>query len=303
MSVPKEIFVPAVISKVGTYEPGEIRKVELTLPETYELEGQIYRIKDQMKPGTAFLARPFGLRTGKYRRRMYTRSNCSFDTPRILETIINVSDQAKADTSSWWQTGEIDVLLEKKGWVDIRVNCLIDSGELVVYENTSTIQDNNLLLESDNDWASMHIVALAFSTGITPFLSYIRHMKRSNFGKMVHRKGCKFVLIVSVRRASQLMEHEELLVLAKDFPEHFHYYPILTREWPASWPFPKGRIMQVEMTEGNEERVGLQTLLGLVPTINQFHVRMCGNAKAKKQLLAGFKQHGLKPLSFRAEVW
>lgn len=54
----KEIFVPAVVTNVHTIDPGEIRKIELTLPSNYEVKGELYPIRDRVRPGNAFLTKP-----------------------------------------------------------------------------------------------------------------------------------------------------------------------------------------------------------------------------------------------------
>ncbi len=73
-NIMKEMFVPATISNVRPVLPGEITEIVLTLPREVEIEGQIFPVRDQMRPGTAFLAKPWGQRTEKFRIRMYTRS-------------------------------------------------------------------------------------------------------------------------------------------------------------------------------------------------------------------------------------
>ena len=120
MNRPRELFVPARITNVHTYDPGEVRKVAFTLPEIFEVDGRPVPVRDRMRPGSAFLVKPFGVRTQKYRRRMYTRTNCSDESPRVLETIINDTHKEKADTSPWWQTDDL-VQRCRTGWLDRRV--------------------------------------------------------------------------------------------------------------------------------------------------------------------------------------
>ena len=43
MNRPRELFIPARITDVYTYDPGEMRKVTLTLPETFEVDGRSVR--------------------------------------------------------------------------------------------------------------------------------------------------------------------------------------------------------------------------------------------------------------------
>ena len=300
---PRELFVPATITKIHTYEPGEIRKIELTLPKTYEVDGRVLPICDRMHPGSAFLARPFGQRSGKYRRRMYTRSNCATDAPRVLETIVNDTHREKADTSPWWQTDAVEHAVAIGETIDVRVDVNEQLVELVVYENSQKVQPTNLILESDDEWPTMRILALAFSTGLTPFLSHIRYMRKQAFGKTAMCRGVEFILVTSVRNPRQLMEHEELVTLARTFPEHVKYHPVLTREWPEDWNESKGRIIVAEADDAPDARVKLDPLLALVPNVEQCHVRLCGSVSARDQLLRGLRQLDINPLSVRTEVW
>ena len=302
MTRPRELFIPARISHVETYDPGEVRKVAMTLPETFEVDGRPVPIRDRMHPGSAFLVKPFGVRTQKYRRRMYTRSNCSDESPRVLETIINDTHKEKADTSPWWQTDDLVQRYHSGDSIDVCVNYDEIRSELVVYQNSRTVDPTTLVLEADHEWGSMRIVALALSTGITPFLSYLQHMKARAFGALDGTAGGHFNLIVSVKKPSQLMEHQVLLGLSQEFPQHFTYHPVLTREWPDDWAHGKGRIMQV-LTEGQETHVNLEPLVALEPNLSQCHLRFCGNALAKDQLVLGLEQAQLTPLSFRSETW
>ena len=299
----REILVPAVVSSVRTIDPGEIREVQLRLPREYEIEGTKYPVRDEMRPGTAFLAKPFGARTGKHRRRMYTRSNCYLTAPGLLETIINDTHEEKADTSKWWQTKQVEELRSTGGTIAIRVALNKDQSELVVYESSAKVQSNNLRLEPDEKWPAMKFLGIAFSTGITPFLAHLRYMRALKFGREDTSPGSAYILIASVRNPRQLMDHEELLELEKQFPENFTYHPVLTREWPADWPYTKGRIVRVSRTGGAKEYVDLGPLLKVVPNIPDYHVRMCGNRTARDQLVQGFEESGQKPLSFRSEVW
>lgn len=300
---PRELFVPAKLTKIHTYEPAEVRKVVLTLPETYEVDGRLLPIQDRMHPGSAFLARPYGQRTGKYRRRMYTRSNCSVDAPRALETIVNDTHREKADTSPWWQSEAISEIEVNGGTIDVRVDFNEQADELVVYENSQKVQPNNLILEPDDVWPTMRFLALSFSTGITPFLAHLRYMRERAFGRSSTCPGVEFTLVATVRNPRQLMEHEELLEMARTAPDHVHYHPVLTREWPEDWPYTKGRVMTIAAGDGPESSINLEVLLGLVSNIGQCHVRFCGNTKARDQLTQGLRQLEISPLSFRGEVW
>ena len=121
-NIMKEMFVPATISNVRRVLPGEITEIVLTLPREVEIEGRTFPVRDQMRPGTAFLAKPWGQRTEKFRRRMYTRSNCSLQSRGVLETIINDTHRDKADTSPWWQTQELEELSRAGGTVAVRLD-------------------------------------------------------------------------------------------------------------------------------------------------------------------------------------
>lgn len=296
-----EIFVPAIITNVRAIDPGEISVVELTLPNEYEIEGIKYPICDRMSPGTAFLARPYGVRKKKPRRRMYTRSNCALHSEGVIETIINHTHETKADTSIWWQSEEVRGLQKTGGAVDLLVRFNEDRTGLELYENSARCEANNLHLEPE--WPSMEFVALAFSTGITPFLSYLCYMKSFNFGRSDHYPGTRFTLIASARTPKQLIEHEILLELSCLFPLNFKYHPVLTREWPDSWSYAKGRIIRVGGIRDGEEVVDVRPLLDVVPHIRNVHVRMCGGGDALEQLHRGLRQSGQAPMSFRSEIW
>ncbi|WP_447978564.1 hypothetical protein [Candidatus Nitrospira bockiana] len=298
-----EIFVPAVVSRVETIEPGEIRLVTLSLAEEYELEGRRLPVQDAMRPGNAFLAKPRGARTAKVRRRMYTRSNCARLSPRRLETIINHTHEPRADTSIWWQTDEVERLWREGGTVDVRMDLSRDGEALVLFENTQEVGARNLRLEPDEQWPRLRLVAVALSTGITPFLAYVRYMAGLDFGRGIQPPGCRFTLVASVRHPGQLMCHEELLGLERRFPDHFRYYPVLTRAWPVDWPYGKGRIVRAGESCDGEARIDLGPLLRIVPELEGADLRMCGNAVCRRELELGLQQHGLRLNSFRAEVW
>ena len=92
-----EFFVSARISNLQVVDPGEIRRVQFALPDYAEIGEIRYSLHDTMRPGTAFLAKPWGMRTAKFRRRMYTRSNSSCTEPGVLETFINHTHRPQAD--------------------------------------------------------------------------------------------------------------------------------------------------------------------------------------------------------------
>ena len=299
----KELFIPAQITKIVTLDPGEIRLIQLTLPKEIELDRATYPVRDTMRPGTAFLTKPFGARTQKLRRRMYTRSNSSSGAELQLETVINYTHLAKADTSLWWQSEEVMSRQQKGEPIEVRVEWSGDHSAFEVYENCRVCEPTNLRLEPDEEWPEMAFVGMAFSTGITPFLSYLTYMKQRQFGRLNGSEGAHFTLIASARVEKQLIEHEEMLRLERQFPGNFRYHPVLTREWPDTWPYTKGRIIRSDSNEALPPRVDLSRMLEVVPDIGRLHLRMCGNQEARDQLQRGIAQLGVSPLSFRAEVW
>ncbi len=315
MTPRRALFVPARVTDVRTVDPGEVRKITLTLPDTVDIEGRPVPVRDRMRPGAAFLVRPFGVRTQKYRRRMYTRSNCAADSPRVLETIINDTHSGKADTSPWWQTDAPERLWRTGGSLDVRVDYDDAHSELVVYQNSDTERRDNLILESDRDWPSMRMVAVALATGITPFLSYARAMTARAFGMAPGTRHDppapegRFSLIVSVSGPRRLMEHQALLDLAAEYPRRFAYHPVLTRERPKDWPWTTGRIMRppspahAGMAPAAAARERLAPLMALERDLHRCHVRFCGNAPARDQLVSLLEQARVTPVSFRSEVW
>ena len=298
-----EVFVPARITKVHTIDPGEIRLIALTLPETHEVAGVVYPIRDAMRPGNAFLAKPIGARTAKSRRRMYTRSNAWITAPRVLETIINHTHDVRSDTSIWWQTDEVETLGREGGTIDIRLTLDPAGRVLDIAENSPRCEARNLRLEPDEEWPTMRYVAIALSTGITPFLAYLRYMQAMDFGRSADRPGCHVTLIASVRHARQLMEHEELLKLQDLYPEHFCYYPVLTRDWPEDWPYGKGRIIRIEESCEGGEQIDLTRLRSVTPDFERTHLRMCGSVPCRDEIIRGLQQNNIEVASFRSEVW
>ena len=53
-----EYVASARIAQLQFIDPGEIRRVQLALPDYVEIGGRRYPIHDAMRPGTAFLAKP-----------------------------------------------------------------------------------------------------------------------------------------------------------------------------------------------------------------------------------------------------
>jgi hypothetical protein len=293
------IFVPAEVTQLRAVDPGEIRIIELTVPFAFEVEGRVYPLMDDMRPGTAFLAEPFGARTQKRQKRLYTRSNCSLTANRILQTIINDTHDPKADTSVWWQTEEVK-LGDRMG---VRVEFNGDGRQLVVYEHRIKEENKSLKLEPDDWWLDKKFLGVGFSTGVTPLFAHVEYLAALHFGRTAKHPGAHYVLIVSVKNPKQLMFHDEFLALEKRFPENFRYHPVLTRQWPEDWPYTRGRIVKAVQGPDGTETVTVDPLLQVVPDIEERHVRMCGNDTAERQLRAGFEQSGRPVASFKAEVW
>jgi ferredoxin-NADP reductase len=298
-----EHVISARIAQLQVIDPGEIRRVQLALPDYVEIGGTRYTLHDTMRPGTAFLAKPWGTRTDKYRRRMYTRSNSSSNEPGLLETFINHTHRPQADTSIWWQTDVADHWYETGKALDIRVTVDESRGVATVYENTTVCKESNLRLEPDGDWESQRFVCVAFGTGITPFLSYVRYMAHHDWKQRGGEHHGHMTLIASVRHEGQLMLHQELLRMEHQFPEHFCYVPVLTRSWPSEWPSLKGRIMRLKTVSSGEEHVDLTPLLEYVPDLSQSDLRMCGSVAACRQLMQGLREQNICPRTIRTESW
>jgi flavin-dependent oxidoreductase len=298
-----EYVAPARIAQLQVIDPGEIRRIQLALPDQVEIEGRRYRLRDAMRPGTAFLAKPWGMRTDKFRRRMYTRSNSSCNEPGLLETFINHTHQPKADTSIWWQSESADHWHKTGEPVDVRLTVDEIRGVATVYENTALCKETNLRLESDGDWEGRQLVCVAFGTGITPFLSYIRYMAHQEWDP--GGRGCRghMTLIASVRNENQLMLHQELVKMAQEFPQYFRYVPVLTRSWPSNWGSLKGRIVRTKILPSGEEQVDLTPLLELIPDFSQADLRVCGSVSACRQLLQGLTERNICPMTIRTESW
>ena len=298
-----EYVVSARIAQLQVVDPGEIRRVQLALPDCVEIGGVRYPLHDTMRPGTAFLAKPWGMRTDKFRRRMYTRSNSSCNEPGLLETFINHTHRPQADSSVWWQSEEADHWEEAGKTLDIRVTVDESRGVATVYENTKVCKESNLCLEPDGDWEARRFVCVAFGTGITPFLSYIRYMAHHAWTQRGGERRGYLTLIASVRHEGQLMLHQDLLGLAEQFPQHFRYVPVLTRSWPNEWSSLKGRIMRIKALSSGAESIDLTPLLEQVQDLSQSDLRMCGSVAACRQLMQGLKEQHICPRSVRMESW
>ncbi len=291
------------IEKLETIEPREIRHVQLILPDHIEIEGKPYPLHDEMRPGTAFLAKPWGQRTEKFRRRMYTRSNSSCNAPGVLETFINDTHRPQADTSVWWQSDVPDQWQTTGELIDVRVTVDDIRGVATVYENTAVCKQANLRLEPDGEWEDRQFVCVAFGTGVTPFLSYIHYMAHQEWEKDREKQRGHLTLIASVRHEQQLMWHDELVKLAQRFPESFRYVPVLTRSWSTDWASPKGRIIRATVMPSGEEQIDVAPLLEIVPDFSKADLRLCGSVAACRQLQKGLGDRDISPASVRAESW
>ncbi|MGH7422310.1 MAG: hypothetical protein ACREJ1_01385, partial [Candidatus Methylomirabilales bacterium] len=264
------VFVPAEVSRLDNIDPKEIRVVEIQMPYAFEVDGRMYPIIDDMRPGTAFLAEPFGARTQKLQKRLYTRSNCALTENRMLQTIINDTHDPKADTSVWWQTDEV----RAGDKINVRVEFNGDGTTLIVYEHRIKDENKSLKLEPDDWWLDKKFLGIGFSTGVTPLFAHVRYLAALNFGRTRRHPGTHYVLIVSVKNPRQLMSHEEWLELEKKYPENFRYHPVLTREWPEDWPYTRGRIVKAEKGVDGQEKINMNPLFGVVTDIEERHVRM-----------------------------
>lgn len=298
-----EIFVSSIIQDLEILDPGELCRVSLLLPRHIEVDGQDFRIQDEMRPGTAFLVKPWGTRTQKYRRRMYTRSNVAAMQSGLLETFINHTHKDLSDTSIWWQSEEALAWQQKGTPIDVKVQLDLEQCVATVYENTSVCKPTNLRLENEGEWESLPLVCVAFGTGITPFLAYLRYWVAHREHRGAKKTGGPLTLIVSARHFPQLMCHDELLNIANEFPKDFVYYPVLTRTWPAGWTGTTGRILTVKKDSSGNEQIDLSKLLKFSPDLSRRHLRLCGNGPACRQIVTGLEQAGVAPLSIRSESW
>ena len=298
-----ENVVSARIAELQVVDPGEIRRVQLVLPEDVEINGKRFLLLDTMRPGTAFLAKPWGSRTEKYRRRMYTRSNSSCDEPGRLETFINHTHRPQADTSIWWQSESVDDWAESGKDLAVRINIDESRGIATVYENTAVCKESNLRLEPEGEWEDRRLVCVAFGTGITPFLSYVRFMAYSAWQEKGWKRQGHLTLVASVRYEGQLMLHQELLKIAQQFPCFFRYIPVLTRSWPNDWPSLRGRMIRTNVQASGEEQIDLSPLLEAVPELPQSELRVCGSVEACRQLVQGLRESDKCPISVRRESW
>ena len=298
-----EYVVSARIAQLQVIDPGEIRRVQLVLPAEVDINGRHFSLHDAMRPGTAFLAKPWGSRTDKYRRRMYTRSNSSSNEPGVLETFINHTHRPQADTSIWWQSKVADDWYEDGKAIDIRVAVDESRDVATVYENTAVCKEANLRLEPDGEWEERKFVCIAFGTGITPFLSYVRYMSNGAWDQQGEKGHGHMTLMASARHEGQLMLHQELLEMAKQFPHHFRYIPVLTRSWPSDWPFLRGRMIRSQLLSSGEEQIDLSPLQESIPDLSQSDLRICGSVEACRQLMQGLREQNVYPLTVRKESW
>jgi hypothetical protein len=298
-----EYVVSARIAQLQVIDPGEIRRVQLVLPQEVDINGRHFSLLDAMRPGTAFLARPWGSRTDKYRRRMYTRSNSSTHEPGVLETFINHTHRPQADTSIWWQSKVADDWYEEGKAVDIRITVDESRDIATVYENTAICKEANLRLEPDGEWEERRLVCMAFGTGITPFLSYVRYMAHGAWAQQVENGQGHMTLMASARHEGQLMLHQELLEMAKQFPHHFRYIPVLTRSWPNDWPSLRGRMIRSKVLSSGEEQIDLSPFQESIPDLSQSDLRICGSVEACRQLMQGLREQNVHPLTVRKESW
>ena len=298
-----EHVVSARIGQLQVIDPGELCRVQLVLPKQVEINGKHIWLLDRMRPGTAFLAKPWGSRTGKYQRRMYTRSNASRSEPGILETFINYTHRPKADTSLWWQSEIATEWFAQGKGIDIRISVDEREGSATVYENTAMCKGTNLRLEPDGEWEKRRLVCLAFGTGVTPFLAYVHYMSQGEWKIEGRKPRGHMTLITSVRHERQLMHHPELLRIAQQYPDCFRYIPVLTRSWPSDWSSLTRRVIRTQVMTSGEEHIDLSPLLEAVPDLEECDLRVCGSVTACRQLEQGLKDLKIRPVTFRKESW
>jgi len=275
------MFARATVTKLRRLDPGTLLAIELTLPTNLTISGKEHSVRDGMRPGSGFWIEPM--------KQLYFRSNCSIVAQRHLETIIT-DTYDKSDTWSWWRTEGV-----KEGDT-VGVEVEADSRGLVrIHESKA------MALEPDSWWSEQNFAAIAFSTGVAPFLAHIRYMALFEFGRAFNRfnRGAHYVLIVSAKDPQGLICHEELRALEDRFPENFRYHPALTRQWADDWPYTRSRVIRIEKENG---RIDLSPLMDAVPDIGRRHVRLCGGREATSQLVKGLQEDKISPLSIRTEV-
>ncbi len=298
-----EFFVASIIKELEILDPGELCRVCLALPNRLEVEGISFPLHDQMRPGTAFLAKPWGERTKKYRRRMYTRSNVAKLQPGLLETFINYTHRELSDTSIWWQSVDAQDWYRQGRPIEVRIQIDREQGMAIPYESASVCKPTNLRLEDDGAWESMPFFCVAFGTGVTPFLAYIRNWvaHHSQPGGLTGLRP--LTLVVSAKHFSGLICHEELSRIQKKNPGRFRYCPVLTRTWPANWVGGRGRLISVSQNSSGNERIDISNLLAFLPGLPHGHLRVCGNKEVCNQILTALERGGIVPLSTRMESW
>ena len=288
-------------ARVWHLAKNELARVEIQLPLMHEVEGVAYPIYDYMTPGSAFIAAPFGACTKRWERRAYTRSNCAELTPMRLETMVNRSKSKEelANTSAWWQ--EEDLI---EATIEVRVEFDERHTHLKPFSLAHKEEAQSLLLEPIEMLCAMkRICAIGFYTGATPFLAYARYMAAYHFGHALKGpQDFRFIFIICVQNESQLICHDELLKIHKQFPYNFTYWPVLTRTWPRDWRYGRGRLLDPDR-EHIGSRVDIIPLLATVRAIEHLHLRICGGCEPRDRILLGLKQYGIKPLSVRSECW
>src|SRR5262245_13429615 len=185
------MFALATVTKLKRLDPGNLLAIELTLPANLTIDGREHPIQDGMRPGSGFRIEPL--------KQLYLRSNCSIFAQRHLETII-ADTHDKSDTWSWWRTEGV-----KEGdAVGVEIETDSNGHVLRIHESKT------MALEPDSWWSEQDFAAIAFSTGIAPFLAHIRYMALFEFGRAFNRftRGAHYVLIVSAKDPRGLICHE-----------------------------------------------------------------------------------------------
>lgn len=110
-----------------------------------------------------------------------------------------------------------------------------------------------------------HVILLATSTGLAPFMSFLRtHLNFQN--------DRRFLLIHGVRHSAQLGYRSELYNLQRSF-DNFDYVPIISRpaQEPVPWTGLTGHL-QEHWQAGIVEKIW-----GWPPAPENTHIFLCGN--------------------------
>lgn len=138
---------------------------------------------------------------------------------------------SSSPTQKWYEI----IVVEKP--VDPHVSRLLQSidhvGQRLEISNSRWFRHGRLSLAGD-EWQRQKLAFIAGGAGIAPFVSTVRYIAARKLDTDVW-------LLASFRGPGHLIFHEELLEISRRYP-NIKYYPTLTREVPARWPWGKGRL-------------------------------------------------------------